>query len=273
LENLTTQLVYCATVDTCRGLEGRAAADYFGASSGLVTGFPTRDMSKVPAHWLRFGQRLSNATSPAARYATTPVNALLNYGYAVAEAECRIACQALGLDPGLGILHADRNNRDSMALDLLEAMRPTIDRYILELVGGGTLHSSHFHETRRGQCRILAPLTHQVAEQSYVWAKAIAPVAEHVAHMIIASTDAPIANRTPLTRANAADAVRRNRVPVAADEPDVVPTDAPAVSRLVDGRPACSRCGRREWRLVDGLCSWCSRSVRMRRAWNERRPR
>ena len=47
--------------------------------------------------------------------------AILNYLYTLAETACTRACFALGLDPGLGILHTDQPRRDSLALDLIES--------------------------------------------------------------------------------------------------------------------------------------------------------
>ena len=44
------------------------------------------------------------------------------------ESEARLAAAALGLDPGLGVLHLDTPNRDSLACDLMEAVRPQVDR-------------------------------------------------------------------------------------------------------------------------------------------------
>lgn len=61
------------------------------------------------------------------RLAVTPVHAILNYSFALLESESRLALVALGLDPGLGLgLHADTPNRDSLALDVLEPVRPQI---------------------------------------------------------------------------------------------------------------------------------------------------
>jgi len=39
--------------------------------------------------------------------------AVLNYLYAILEAEARLAASELGLDPGLGVLHRDTPNRDA----------------------------------------------------------------------------------------------------------------------------------------------------------------
>ena len=46
------------------------------------------------------------------------------------ESEARLAAAALGLDPGLGVLHVDSGSRDSLALDLLEPVRPQVDSYL-----------------------------------------------------------------------------------------------------------------------------------------------
>jgi CRISPR-associated protein Cas1 len=68
------------------------------------------------------------------RAAADPINAILNYLYAILEAESRIALIAVGLDPGLGILHTDQRSRDSLALDLMKSARPAVDQYVLNLL-------------------------------------------------------------------------------------------------------------------------------------------
>ena len=66
----------------------------------------------VPEHWHTFGARIS-PLSGSPRLAANPPNAILNYLYALLESEARLAAAALGLDPGLGVLHVDTPNRDS----------------------------------------------------------------------------------------------------------------------------------------------------------------
>ena len=72
-------------------------------------------------------------------------------------------------------LHADQKARDSLALDLMEAVRPEVDAYVLDLLAGRTFSAKDFVETRKGVCRVLAPLTHTLAETTSQWARAIAP--------------------------------------------------------------------------------------------------
>ena len=97
------------SVSECQELEAQAANLYFGAWAGTVTiRWATRDQVLVPDHWHTFATRrtpLQGGKTP--RNAADPINALANYGYALAEVEARTACQVLGLDPGLGISHRD----------------------------------------------------------------------------------------------------------------------------------------------------------------------
>src|SRR5258707_4485388 len=103
---------------------------------------------------------------------------MLNFAYTLGYSEARTACIASGLDPRLGFIHTDKTGRDSLALDVLEALRPDIDRYILGLLGHGQearkFSRRDFTEPPRyapGSCRITTILTHEIAEQSYAWSK------------------------------------------------------------------------------------------------------
>jgi hypothetical protein len=59
---------------------------------------------------------------------------MLNYLYALLESEARLAAATLGLDPGLGVLHVDASNRDSLALDILEPIRAQVDAYVIDWI-------------------------------------------------------------------------------------------------------------------------------------------
>jgi len=78
------------------------------------------------------------------RKAERPVNAMANYLYALLEIEAILACQVVGLDPGLAIVHSDARGRRSMALDLMEPVRPQIDAFVLDLIDGRTFKKSNF---------------------------------------------------------------------------------------------------------------------------------
>jgi len=64
--------------------------------------------------------------------ASDPVNALLNYGYAILESECRKALNTVGLEPTVGFLHETRQARYPLVYDLIEPYRWLVDTTIIE---------------------------------------------------------------------------------------------------------------------------------------------
>ena len=87
-------------------------------------------LKRIPAHWAAISPRTSGRRERV-RDATDPFNAVLNYCYTLLEVETRIACEAVGLDPDLGLLHTDDRLRESFIYDLLEPLRarPTSGRW------------------------------------------------------------------------------------------------------------------------------------------------
>ena len=141
------------------------------------------------------------ASSSANRKAERPVNALLNYVFALVEAEAMLACAAVGLDPGLGIVHNDAKGRQWMALDLLEPVRPEVEGFVLDMLEARTFRKAEFTETQDGHVRLRAPLTHELAETMPRWASSLAPMAEKVAHMLGHAMEGKYTPATPLTSA------------------------------------------------------------------------
>jgi CRISPR-associated protein Cas1 len=203
VDQALADLEQAGTTEQLRQAEAAGAKAYWAAWTGLPVAFARKDAGKVPAHWLAFGARSSPLTG-SPRTAADPANALLNYLYALLEAEARVACLALGLDPGLGVLHADLKARDSLALDLMEVARPAVDAYVLDLLDSRVLSRDDVFETRQRGCRLLPPLTERLAETTGAWAKAVGPWAERAAKLLLAGTDAANASAlpTPLTGAN-----------------------------------------------------------------------
>jgi CRISPR-associated endonuclease Cas1 len=198
----TKSLEVAETLNELLLAERDGAIVYWSAWAPVVTRFRGSDAPRVPAHWHRLGQRGSPLTS-APRSAVTPANALLNYLYAILEAETRIACLTVGLDPSLGILHADYRSRDSLALDIMEAIRPQVDTYVLELLQRRTFRATEFHETRRGVCRVVPPLTHALSETGPRWGELVGPIVEQVVRMLAEAPGSHISRlATPLTNAN-----------------------------------------------------------------------
>ena len=134
-------------LDSVRRFERESALAYWNAWHGVPILFPQKDVKRVPAHWLRFGARRSPLTG-GPRLAINPANAILNYCFAIAESECRLAASACGLDPGIGVLHVDTPNRDSLALDLIEPIRPSIEGWLLAWLTSEPLGAQTFSKQR-----------------------------------------------------------------------------------------------------------------------------
>lgn len=187
IHEIRSELAEVETIDAIRLAEARAAKVYWKAWQSVPINFPERDLPRVPEHWRNFASRAS-ALSGSPRLAVSPVNAILNYLYALLEAECRLACAALGLDPEMGMLHADTPNRDSLACDLMEAIRPDVDTYVLNWIGRQPLKRGWFFEERNANCRLMSDIARQLAETTSIWARFVAPLAEWAMREIASTT-------------------------------------------------------------------------------------
>ena len=177
------ELEAAETIAIIRLIEAHAAHVYWSAWRKIQISFPKSDLPRVPDHWLSFGTRKSPLTrSP--RLAANPPNAILNYLYTLLESEARLAAVALGLDPGIGFLHAETDARDSLASDLMEAVRPQIDAYLFDWIRRQPFRREWFFETRDGNCRLMASLCIRLSETAQTWGALVAPVAEWVSRRL-----------------------------------------------------------------------------------------
>lgn len=102
-----------------RGYEGEAASVYFGVFDQLILQ-QKRDFV--------FDGR--NKRPPV-----DPVNALLSFVYTLLTGMMSSALETVGLDPYVGFMHTDRPGRVSLALDMIEELRPVMaDRFVLTLI-------------------------------------------------------------------------------------------------------------------------------------------
>jgi len=139
LTDVARRTIVTAEVDALRGLEGEAAQVYFGSFGGLV---------RVDDPGFRFGTR--SRRPPLDR-----INALLSFLYAMLGHDCRSALEAHGLDPQVGFLHADKPGRASLALDLMEELRPVLaDRLALSLVNRRQVAGTDFVMEEAGGVRL-----------------------------------------------------------------------------------------------------------------------
>jgi CRISPR-associated endonuclease Cas1 len=180
IAQLRSALQSVRRLEAVLSIEANAALAYWSAWSTLPIQYPRTDLARVPDHWKIFGARVSPLTG-SPRLAVNPPNAILNYLYAVLESEARLAAAELGLDPGLGVLHRDTPNRDSLACDLMEPVRPLVDSYVFDWLNRGPLRREWFFEQANGNCRLMGPFAAQFSETAAAWRKAVAPYAEEAA--------------------------------------------------------------------------------------------
>jgi ribosomal protein L32 len=82
------------------------------------------------------------------------------------------------------VLHVDTPARDSLACDLMEAVRPQIDGFLVDWITRETLKREWFFEQRDGNCRLMSSLAVRLSETAPTWGRAVAPIAEWVAQSL-----------------------------------------------------------------------------------------
>jgi CRISPR-associated protein Cas1 len=157
------------TLAVLSGIEGRTAQAYFAAWQSIPIKWKGLTRRAIPDDWHRVGQRQSlNGTRQKGRnrHASHPVNAILNYAYAILESRVRIQIIADGLDPTIGYLHTSTPERQALVLDLMEPQRPLIDRKVLEFVQVHAVHPADFTIRSVGVCRISPEMARRIVNQS-----------------------------------------------------------------------------------------------------------
>ena len=126
-------------LDVLRGLEGECGADYFAVFDHMITA------RKESFHFEKRTRRPP----------LDPVNAMLSFLYSVLALDARSACEASGLDAAVGFLHRDRPGRPSLALDLMEELRPILaDRIVLSLINRQQVKATGFTVEPTGGVRM-----------------------------------------------------------------------------------------------------------------------
>lgn len=135
LENSIRQLKDATGVEQIMGIEGNAASHYFSVFDEMILhnkeDFFFRERNRRPP--------LDN------------VNALLSFVYTLLTNECASALSSVGLDPYVGFLHQARPGRVSLALDIMEELRPSIaDRFVLTLINRKEVTGKDFVKKESG---------------------------------------------------------------------------------------------------------------------------
>ena len=129
------ELAEATALERVRGCEGEAARVYFAVFDHLVR-------AQKDAFFFRGRSR---------RPPLDNLNTLLSFVYTLLAHDVASALEGVGLDPAVGFLHRDRPGRKSLALDLMEELRPVLaDRLVLSLVNRQQVRADGFTTTASG---------------------------------------------------------------------------------------------------------------------------
>lgn len=135
LKETLIALPQCGCSADLMAFEGSAARIYFGVFDHLI--LQQKDE-------FRFQER-------SRRPPLDNMNSLLSFLYTLLTNEAVSALETVGLDPFVGFLHAARPGRPSLALDLMEEMRPVLaDRLALSLVNRKQVIGKGFTQKESG---------------------------------------------------------------------------------------------------------------------------
>jgi CRISPR-associated endonuclease Cas1 len=256
-----SELAEADTPERIRLIESQAAGAYWASWRDLPITFPRKDEPRVPNHWRAFGARVSPLTG-SPRLAVNPPNAILNYLYALLESESRLAAAALGLDPGIGVLHVDTPARDSLACDLMEAVRPQVDAFLLDWITREPLKRDWFFEKRDGNCRLMASVAARLSETAPTWGRAVAPLVEWVAGTLWSrrrKPNATVSLPTRLTQRHKREAKGGSPLPSRISPPRRENVCRGCGRTIQSGRANCAECA------IDGATERMARAAKLGR--------
>ena len=135
LRSILKTLPECGSIDDLMGFEGRAAKEYFSVFDQLI-------LQQKEAFFFKERSR---------RPPQDNLNSLLSFLYTLLTSEVSSALETVGLDPYVGFLHQDRPGRPSLALDLMEELRPVFaDRLAVSMVNRKQIAGKGFTEKESG---------------------------------------------------------------------------------------------------------------------------
>lgn len=139
IKGLLPQVLEASSAGILRGLEGAGAKAYFDVFDHRIL----RDKEQFFFHGRERRPPMDN------------VNALLSFAYSLLAGDCASASESAGLDAYVGFLHRDRPGRRSLALDLMEELRPCFaDRFVLALINNRQISPKDFETQESGAVRM-----------------------------------------------------------------------------------------------------------------------
>mgnify|MGYP000890505498 CR=1 FL=1 len=135
LKELLPAILEESNLNSLRGLEGVGASTYFGVLDDMI-------LNNKETFFFRARSR---------RPPLDAMNAMLSFAYSLLAHDCASALESVGLDAYVGFLHRDRPGRTSLALDLMEELRPCMaDRFVLTLINNRIISPDDFEVSESG---------------------------------------------------------------------------------------------------------------------------
>ncbi|WMW22919.1 CRISPR-associated endonuclease Cas1 [Methanolobus mangrovi] len=143
------------TIKEIMGVEGGVAYKYW------------NEFSKAIPEKYDYESRIDSSRRPNG--AGDMVNTMLNYGYALLEAEALRAINAVGLDPHVGFLHEMNTSKNSLAYDLQEPFRFLVDLAVLNLIERDCMEKKDFIRTESYSLRLRPTGAKKLTEEINLW--------------------------------------------------------------------------------------------------------
>jgi CRISP-associated protein Cas1 len=132
---------------------------------GISLNWKSTARRPIPESWRCIGSRSAvRAAKEKNSGATHPLNAMLNYAYAVLQSQLQIQAVADGFDPTLGIMHQGRRGAPALVFDLMEPRRPKVDAAVLAFATSETLTAADFAIRSDGVVRLAPQLARRVCQ-------------------------------------------------------------------------------------------------------------
>lgn len=142
LQGLLPQILAETSLESLRGLEGAGATAYFGVLNDMILQ----------------GKETFYFHTRSRRPPMDAFNALLSFGYSLLAHDCASALESVGLDAYVGFMHRDRPGRESLALDLMEELRPCFaDRFVLTVINNRMVKAEDFETRESGAVFLTDP--------------------------------------------------------------------------------------------------------------------
>lgn len=136
---LLPEILEMTSLDSLRGVEGAGSTLYFNVFDDMI-------LQKKEIFYFHNRNR---------RPPLDNVNAMLSFAYSLLANDCASALESVGLDSYVGFLHRDKPGRTSLALDLMEELRPCVaDRFVLTIINNRIMSGEDFENFESGAVQL-----------------------------------------------------------------------------------------------------------------------